>query len=41
MVSFRKFFSILIMMAVILFMFQFTQVIKEQISDYDVNPYAA
>ena len=40
MVSRRNFFSIVVMMAVLLFMFQFSQVIKENESDYDVNTYA-
>ena len=39
MVSLRNFFSIMLMMAVLLFMFQFSQVIKEHESNYDVNPY--
>lgn len=39
MVSLRNFFSIMLMMAVILFMFQFSQIIKEHESNYDVNPY--
>ncbi len=40
MVSRRNFFSIVVMMAVLLFMFQFSQIIKENGSDYDVNAYA-
>lgn len=40
MVSRRKFFIIIIMMAVLLFMFQFSQVIKENEADYGVNAYA-
>ncbi|MCM1044468.1 MAG: DUF2194 domain-containing protein [Candidatus Gastranaerophilales bacterium] len=41
MVSRRNFFSIIMMMAVLLFMFQFSQIIKENASNYDVNEYAA
>lgn len=41
MVSYRNFFSIMLMMAIILFMFQFSQVIKESGSDYDVNQYVS
>lgn len=37
MISRRNFFSILTMMAVLLFMFQFSQVIKEYGNDYDSN----
>lgn len=40
MVSRRNFFSILIMMAVLFFMFQFSQVIKARGNNYDVNEYA-
>lgn len=40
MVSRRNFFSIIMMMAVLLFMFQFSQIIKENASNYDVNEYA-
>lgn len=40
MVSRRNFVSILIMMVVVLFMFQVSEVIKENQSDYDVNTYA-
>ncbi len=40
MVSRRKYFSIFIMMAVLLFMFQFSQIIKESGNNYDVNEYA-
>ncbi len=40
MVSRRNFFSIIVMMVVLLFMFQFSQIIKENDSDYDVNAYA-
>lgn len=40
MVSRRNFFSIIVMMAVLLFMFQFSQIIKENDSDYDINAYA-
>ncbi|MCH5342941.1 MAG: DUF2194 domain-containing protein [Acetatifactor sp.] len=39
MVSRRNFISIFIMMGVLLFMFQFSQVIKESQSSYDVNSY--
>lgn len=39
MVSRRIFFSILIMMAVLLFLFQVPEVVKENQSDYDVNSY--
>lgn len=41
MVSRRNFFSIIIMMAVLLFMFQFTQVLKDSGNRYDVNEFAA
>lgn len=41
MVSRRNFFSIFIMMAVLLFMFQFSQVYKESGNDYDTNKYVA
>ncbi|MDY5578118.1 MAG: DUF2194 domain-containing protein [Lachnospiraceae bacterium] len=37
MVSGRKFFSITIMMVVLLFMFQFTLVIREKLNEYDEN----
>ena len=40
MVSRRNFLSIIVMMVVLLFMFQFSQVIKENDSDYDINAYA-
>ncbi len=40
MVSKRKFMSMCLIMLVILFMFQFTQVIKESGNQYDVNEYA-
>lgn len=39
MVSRRNFFGILVMMAVLLFMFQFSSVIKENESDYNINAY--
>lgn len=39
MISRRNFISIIVMMAVILFMFQFTQVIKATGNKYDVNEY--
>jgi len=39
MVSRRNFFSIIIMMAVLLFMFQFSQVIKEGGNNYDLNEF--
>ena len=39
MVSRRKFFSIFIMMAVLLFMFQFSQIVREKGNDYSVNKY--
>ena len=39
MVSRRNFFSILIMMAVLLFMFQILEVVKENQSDYGTNAY--
>ena len=41
MITHRKYFSILFIMLVIVFMFVFTQVAKESISDYDVNAHAA
>lgn len=41
MVSRRNFISIFIMMGVLLFMFQFSQVIKESQSSYDVNSYVS
>lgn len=40
MISFRKYLSILTMMAVLLFMFMFTQVAKETISNYATNTFA-
>ncbi len=40
MVSRRNFLSIIMMMAALLFMFQFSQIIKENASNYDVNEYA-
>lgn len=40
MVSRRNFFSIIMMMAALTFMFQFSQIIKENASNYDVNEYA-
>lgn len=40
MISRRNFFSICIMMAVLVFMFQFSQVFKAWGSNYDVNEYA-
>lgn len=40
MVSRRNFFSIIMMMAALTFMFQFSQVIKENASNYDINEYA-
>lgn len=40
MVSRRNFFNILVMMAVLFFMFQFSQVIKARGNNYDVNEYA-
>lgn len=40
MVSFRKFVSMTMVMLVLLFMFQFTQVIKDVDNDYNVNEYA-
>lgn len=39
MVSRRNFFSIIIMMTVLFFMFQFTQVVKESGNRYDVNEF--
>ncbi len=39
MVSRRKFFSMTLMMIVLLFMFQFTQVIKDMDNQYNVNEY--
>lgn len=41
MVTHRKYLSIVTMMAVLLFMFMFTQVAKETVSDYTTNVYAA
>lgn len=40
MISFRKYLSILTMMGVLLFMFMFTQVAKETISNYATNTFA-
>lgn len=40
MVSRRNFFSIIMMMAALTFMFQFSQIIKENASNYDINEYA-
>lgn len=40
MISFRKYLSILMVMAVLLFMFMFSQVTKELISDYATNRFA-
>ena len=40
MVSRRNFFSIIMMMAVLLFMFQFTQVVKDSGNRYDENEFA-
>ena len=40
-VSRRNFFSILIMMAVLLFMFQILEVVKENQSDYDINAHVS
>ncbi len=39
MVSRRNYFSIVIMMAVLFFMFQFSQIIKESGNTYDINQY--
>ena len=39
MITHRKYFSILTMMAVLLFMFMFTQVIKENSGEYMVNSF--
>ena len=41
MVSRRKFFSIFIMMAVLLFMFQFSHIVRENSNSYKVNQYIA
>ena len=41
MVSRRKFFSIFIMMAVLLFMFQFSHIVRENSNSYKVNQYAS
>lgn len=41
MISRRDFASIIMMMAALLFMFQFSQIIKENASNYDINEYAA
>lgn len=40
MVSKRNLFSMVLVMAVILFMFQFSQILKENSRDYKTNPYA-
>lgn len=40
MISRRTFFSITLMMAALFFLFQFSQVLKEQENDYDTNEYA-
>ena len=40
MISRRKYVSMTMMMLVLLFMFQFTQVIKDVGNDYQVNEYA-
>ena len=40
MVSRRNYFSIIVMMAVLFFMFQFSQIIKDSGNRYDVNAYA-
>ena len=40
-ISRRKYWVIFLMMAVLLFMFQFSQVIKERENEYDTNSYAA
>lgn len=40
MVSRRNYFSIIVMMAVLFFMFQFSQIIKDSGSRYDINAYA-
>ena len=40
MVTHRKYFSIVTMMGVLVFMFLFTQVAKETLSEYDTNAYA-
>ena len=40
MVSFRNFFSICTMMAVLFFMFQFFLLFKERGNTYDINEYA-
>lgn len=40
MVSRRNYFSMLVMMAVLLFMFLFTQVVKESGNKYDINEFA-
>ena len=39
MVSRRNFISIILMMAVLFFMFQFSQVIKIRGNDYNINEY--
>ena len=39
MVSKRRFFILVMMMFVLLFMFQFTQVVKERGNTYDTNPF--
>ncbi len=40
MISRRKFISMTMMMVVLLFMFQFSQAVKDMGNDYNVNPYA-
>ena len=39
MISYRKFFSICLMMAVLFFMFQFLQLYKEMGNEYSTNQY--
>ena len=39
MISRRNYFVITIMMLILLFMFQFTGVMKERLNEYDVNEY--
>lgn len=41
MISRRNFFSITLMMAALFFLFQFSQVLKEQENDYNINEYAS
>lgn len=41
MISRRNFLSITLMMAVLFFLFQFSQVLKEQENDYNINEYAS